>query len=404
VLTLGSARGAVRLVASSPAAAEPACSRLAAPITDHSCFHARLGPFKDVIASAPAQQHVDEVHTYYAVSLPAPRRVGSLFYRPARTGRWAFYLQHPVPLEVRDASGSLLPASHTDEVPGCPFLAHVEVMSLVAGTEYRISLGPTTASQVGLVIENLDDFVVVHGRDRDGDGYGSASEIQVSPCLPEMGWVADDEDCDDVNPQVHPGSAELCGQADRNCNGVDGDGGASCQRGVGACGSRGIFACTEDGVAPVCSAIALQPSAERCNGLDDDCDGSSDEIEPGLCLDAELPRCVADGRGGAACGCDRDADCGAADSARLCWLRGTEQRCIAGCVDGFGRNSCPTGERCTSADPEMPGACVPAGAEQEGSCGCQSGSPSVAGWSAGVWIVFLLLRRRRSRHSNARAV
>jgi hypothetical protein len=34
--------------------------------------------------------------------------------------------------------------------------------------------------------------------------------------------------------------------------------------------------CTIDGSAFVCSAVAGQPQAETCNGLDDDCDGVID--------------------------------------------------------------------------------------------------------------------------------
>jgi Putative metal-binding motif len=381
--------------------AELVCERLAAPITDHTCFHTRFGPFKDVRAVAPGsaprgEEHLNDVHTYHAVSLPGSSGAGALPYTPARSGFWAFYLQHEVALEVRDGAGRALPVLHEDEVRGCPHLARVEVVELVAGMDVEVVLGPTTASEVGVVIEKLDDFGVFHGRDRDGDGYGDPAQSSVSPCLPAAGWVANDEDCDDADREIHPGAAELCGQADRNCNGIDGDVGASCQVGRGACAVTGTFSCAADGAAPVCEAVASAPAAEQCNGIDDDCDGVADATEDGLCADEAVPRCVADGRGGGFCGCERDADCGDAESGRLCWTSGTEQRCIEGCVEGFGRNSCAKGQRCTSRDPANPGTCEEDEADPGG---CQASGAT----SAGLWAVALLLgliaSRRRARVS-----
>jgi Putative metal-binding motif len=378
------------------AEAAPSCSRLAEPITDHSCFHTRFGPFREVTAGGFAD-NLDEVHTYYAVKLPAPSRRDGLSYRPARSGRWAFYVQHDVPLEVRDGGGAALPVVHADVVPGCPLLARVSVVELTAGAVYQVILGPTTASEVGVVIENLDDFVVILGRDRDGDGHGSANELESSPCLPEAGWVVGDADCDDGDPQVYPGAPELCGGPDRNCNGVAGDIGEPCQLGVGTCAGRGVFTCAAPGAAPACQAVAGAPGSERCDGLDADCDGSSDLVEPALCVDVDEPRCVADGRGGARCGCERDADCGGPDSGRLCWLSGVEQRCIEGCVTGFERNGCAAGLRCTSADPAAPGSCVPDQGGGQGGCR--------AGGGSGVGLLLILAaipawagrRRRRTR-------
>ncbi len=385
--------------ASATARAELVCERLAAPITDHTCFHTRFGPFKEVRAaeqgSAPvgAEEHLNEVHTYYTVSLPGSSRAGVVPYTPARSGLWAFYVQHEIAFEIRDGAGRALPVLHADSVPGCPHLSNVEVVELVAGVKVEVALGPTTASQVGVVIEKLDDFVVVHGRDRDGDGFGDAADVTTSPCLPAAGWVANDEDCDDGDAQVHPGAAELCGEADRNCNGIDGDAGAPCQAGRGGCAASGVFSCAAAGVAPVCQAVASAPAAERCDGIDEDCDGTGDAAEQGLCIDDAAPRCVADGRGGSFCGCERDADCGDPQSGRLCWTKETEQQCIAGCVEGFGRNGCAEGQRCSSNDPAKPGTCED---EKKESGGCQAGAPASAGlWVTLLWL--LLVRRRRAR-------
>ncbi len=51
-----------------------------------------------------------------------------------------------------------------------------------------------------------------------------------------------------------------------------------CSVGVGACLANGKKQCVGNQV--VCSAVAGQPTAEKCNGIDDDCNGAIDENSP----------------------------------------------------------------------------------------------------------------------------
>ncbi len=81
---------------------------------------------------------------------------------------------------------------------------------------------------------------------------------------------------------VMPG-AEVCNGLDDDCNGMldDGDpeGGETCDTGqLGACGV-GVSECVLGQV--VCNQTA-QPQAETCNGIDDDCNGETDEADPAL--------------------------------------------------------------------------------------------------------------------------
>jgi hypothetical protein len=61
--------------------------------------------------------------------------------------------------------------------------------------------------------------------DADADGYGNPDEL-VAACDPEPGaWSADDSDCDDSRPDVHPAALEVCddANADEDCDGLRDD-------------------------------------------------------------------------------------------------------------------------------------------------------------------------------------
>ena len=55
--------------------------------------------------------------------------------------------------------------------------------------------------------------------DTDGDGFGDPS-VTVSACDASDGYVADATDCDDTNPSVHPLTAEVCDGIDDDCDGT----------------------------------------------------------------------------------------------------------------------------------------------------------------------------------------
>src|SRR5262249_19766858 len=59
--------------------------------------------------------------------------------------------------------------------------------------------------------------------DADADGYGSpdpATSIRSCSPTPPRGSVRNDQDCDDSNPNVPPFAAELCNGMDDDCDGV----------------------------------------------------------------------------------------------------------------------------------------------------------------------------------------
>lgn len=108
--------------------------------------------------------------------------------------------------------------------------------------------------------------------DPDGDGYGSGPG-----CLAA--------DCDQTNPNIHPGAREYCDGIDNNCNGVVDenpvDTGIACPTGLDGVCASGITTCING--EKYCDAIILpNQRQEVCNNEDDDCDGKIDEGPDGF--------------------------------------------------------------------------------------------------------------------------
>jgi hypothetical protein len=74
---------------------------------------------------------------------------------------------------------------------------------------------------------------------------------------------------------------ETCNDADDDCDGFTDEAfpdlGAPCTVGQGSCSAAGVAVCSEDGAGTTCDAVPRNPTAEACNGLDDDCDERVDE-------------------------------------------------------------------------------------------------------------------------------
>ncbi len=137
--------------------------------------------------------------------------------------------------------------------------------------------------------------------DADGDGFGDpATETQ--ECLIPDGYVLAGTDCDDTDPAINPDGTEICddAQTDENCNGLandedpttsvdsmttfypdedgdgfgaDGEGETACLEPVGALHPWVTIAGDCDDTQPT-----VNPGGtEVANGIDDDCDGETDE-------------------------------------------------------------------------------------------------------------------------------
>ncbi|MBK6725927.1 MAG: putative metal-binding motif-containing protein [Xanthomonadales bacterium] len=134
--------------------------------------------------------------------------------------------------------------------------------------------------------------------DGDGDLFGNTPYC-INACeRPYDFFPLPSGDCNDDDGAIHPGAFELCDGTDNDCDGSTDELyptlGAVCNTGLPGICLLGTVTCQAGGGGIQClQSIAASP--EVCDGLDNDCDGSADQGNPGggaACMTGLPGRCA----------------------------------------------------------------------------------------------------------------
>ena len=278
-----------------------------------------------------------------------------------------------------------------------------------SGTECSAVAGVAGDELCGNGIDDDCDGSVDEGFDA-----GDACSVGVGICRAEGQKVCTaDRLGTECNAQAGAAGDELCGNGqDDDCDGSTDEGfdnlGDACSMGVGACEAAGTFVCTANGSGTECNAAPGAPAAETCNGIDDNCDGTVDDnpADAGAACQAGQGECLVDGNvacvnGALACNAvagdpqaescngldddcngavdDNPTDAGGACSSGLgaCQVGGNIL-CVNGALDCNAVPGDPQAEACNGVDDDCDGVVDNNPADAGGACSagvgaCQAG-------------------------------
>ena len=242
------------------------------------------------------------------------------------------------------------------------------VLGRLDGWNMDIPLWEASASFFGEFVDDAAGGAVSGAGDADGDGYNdlligapfndesgvSAGQVYLitgGPCVDEDGdgYRDCDQDCDEDDPTIHPGAADVCGdEIDNDCDGE-----------------------VDEEPAP--------DIEEVCDGVDNDCDGIVDQV------DADGDGYIAEECGGEDCDDSSAAASPDGDEEAAC-DDGLDNDCD-GDVDGQDYECVSTDDDTADDDTTDPG---------DDDCQCRSQDGSPASPLAVLGLIALVLCRRRS--------
>lgn len=127
------------------------------------------------------------------------------------------HFQSGLTIDLDLGAGYTPQAGHSFVLMTYPSKTGAPTFSLPALPANLTWITSVTATQIVVSISISCPLVTFYA-DGDGDTYGNAA-VTVLACSPPTGYVANSTDCNDANPAIHPGAAEVCNNLDDDCSG-----------------------------------------------------------------------------------------------------------------------------------------------------------------------------------------
>lgn len=113
--------------------------------------------------------------------------------------------------------------TNAEEFPGAIWYADTDTDGLGdAGSSMISCTQPGGYVSDSTDCDDTDDqigSIVLYYVDADSDGFGDATDLGTNSCTPIAGSVTNADDCDDSDDQINPNAAEVCDGLDNNCDG-----------------------------------------------------------------------------------------------------------------------------------------------------------------------------------------